>query len=153
MGCYCAGSDCECSPVNDLPKEQKKSDSQILGIRLNNPFNIRFSSANMWKGQTGQEKGFCKFDSLENGVRAGVKLLRNYLNSRTNTISKILNKYAPTSENDTNSYIQYVCGRMSKGAEDVLVLSDLYSLCSAIAKFESGYNLDKSLFEKVFKTI
>lgn len=81
---------------------------EALGLRLNNPLNIRYSPMNSWLGQIGEEKGFCKFDTLEHGYRAALVLLGNYQRKGYDTISKIISRWAPLSENNTEAYIAYV---------------------------------------------
>lgn len=74
-------------------------------IQRNNPANIRFSIFNLWQGQTGSEDGFVTFDSLENGTRAQIKLLREYINDGDDTIQKIVTRWSPPNENDTAGLI------------------------------------------------
>lgn len=78
------------------------------GIRNNNPGNIRWGSD--WKGlkKDGkqQDPSFCVFETPEYGIRALAKLLQNYqLLYGLNTPRKIINRYAPPTENETVSYI------------------------------------------------
>lgn len=79
-----------------------------LGIRNNNPLNIRFSTKNNWRGQTGENKGFCVFSHESYGFRAAYKLITTYISQGNNTISKIISKWAPPTENDTESYIKFI---------------------------------------------
>lgn len=52
-----------------------------LGIANNNPGNIRWSAANNWEGQTGQDaNGFATFSDPVYGLRAMFKLLATYQN-------------------------------------------------------------------------
>jgi hypothetical protein len=90
----------------------------------NNPYNIRpIGTSVNFNGVTGQKEGFrgntsigyfLVFDTLDNGVRAGMKnLLNGYFKANINTVSKIINKYAPASDgNDTANYIANVTSRM-----------------------------------------
>lgn len=76
---------------------------------INNPFNIRFNRKNVWYGQIGRKKGFCRFSSFDYGVRACVVLLRNYIRAGFSTIRKIITRFAPASDgNDTDAYISFV---------------------------------------------
>ena len=47
------------------------SKQTTLAERNNNPLNIRYSPANKWQGQTGENKGFCTFRNEAYGIRAG----------------------------------------------------------------------------------
>lgn len=79
-----------------------------LGIRNNNPLNIRFSVLNNWKGQTGSNRGFCTFESFYFGYRAAAILLKTYFRKGYVTISSIIERWAPRSENNTKAYIKHV---------------------------------------------
>lgn len=115
------------------------------GIRNNNPTNIRFNSANAWDGQSGQDgTGFATFSSATLGIRAGAKLLRNYQrNSGLSSIREVLTRWAPSSENNTESYIKHVVQLTGIGADEFLRLQNeqvLVSVVSAIIKHENGIN-------------
>lgn len=128
---------------------------ETLGIRNNNPANIRYNSLNKWKHQGKPNKGFCTFDSPEWGIRALLILLRKYrYNYGLDSISKIISRFAPESENNTDSYISFVCSRLGFAPSDSLVLdffnygesSTLFGLCSAICFIESSFVLDLATF-------
>lgn len=79
-------------------------------IGKNNPFNIRFSRSNMWIGQIGQTNGFVDFSNEEYGIRAAALLImRSYRSKGVLTISEIIHRYAPVSENDTSKYVAFLC--------------------------------------------
>lgn len=90
------------------------ANSQTRGVRNNNPGNIDYNKANDWKGQIGIEVGapkprFARFDTPENGIRALGKLLLTYQDKhKLRTVSAIINRWAPSSENDTASYVKAV---------------------------------------------
>lgn len=82
-------------------------------IGKNNPFNIRFSRNNMWIGQVGQTNGFVDFSDVEYSVRAAALLImRSYRSKGVLTISEIVHRYAPVSENDTAKYIAFLCSHL-----------------------------------------
>jgi hypothetical protein len=90
----------------------------------NNPYNLRpLGTAVKFNGVTGQKAGFragmqigyfLVFDTLENGVRAGMKnLVTGYFRKNINTVDEIIKRYAPPFDfNDTTSYITNVTFRM-----------------------------------------
>ena len=123
--------------------------SATRGKRNNNPFNIRYNAANSWKGQTGSDGDFCVFDTMQHGIRAGGVLLRNYIKAGKNTIRLIISKFAPASENNTESYIKHVA-QMSGIGEDVkLSNNDLWRIAAPMMIIESGYSAtanDKEYF-------
>ena len=85
------------------------------GIRNNNPLNIR--KGNNWKGEvTGSsDTQFEQFVSMQMGVRAGFKILKNYMTGyggRVKALSNvhdIIHRWAPPSENNCKAYIDSVC--------------------------------------------
>jgi hypothetical protein len=114
-----------------------------LGIRSNNPGNIRHSNEFTWNGQTGVNgKGFCIFDTCENGIRALAKNLLTYFDKHgLDTVTGIVTRWAPPNENDTAAYIKSVAGTLGVAADRVLDLHDvstLGSLCAAMARQENG---------------
>jgi len=88
--------------------------------RNNNPLNIKASNNN-WQGKGEPNGGFETFSNPEYGVRAGAKNLYTY-NERDglNTVSEIITKWAPPSENNTDNYIEFVANKMGVGANDDL---------------------------------
>lgn len=128
-------------------KEKKPTLAEIN----NNPLNIRYSPQNQWKGQTGQNKGFCTFKHESYGIRAAYKILCNYIKNGINTIKEIISRWAPSCENNTKEYINFVC-------EDTLIPKDLeltnlsihdywtiIIIIQAMAKMECGKRYDEQL--------
>ena len=111
------------------------------GERNNNPGNIR-KSAIEWKGEvSGDDKAFETFNTPEEGIRALAVLLKNYYKKHgLKTVRKIINRYAPANENDTDAYIDAVCKDMEVMADQILVLSDtvLFNFVTAIIRHENG---------------
>lgn len=80
-------------------------------IGQNNPFNIR-SSFSHWKGQDGETRGFCNFKHIDYGIRVALYLLmRSYRRQGLKTISAIISRFAPISDNNTFNYIYYVSNK------------------------------------------
>ena len=114
-------------------------------MKQNNPFNIRVNAANKWLGKIPTPNGFEAFDSLEHGIRAGLKLLQNYHKKGLNTVSKIINVFAPPVENETTNYIMTVCRNTGFNADQVLDLNDratLLALAAEIIYVEQGSRID-----------
>lgn len=109
-------------------------------IGKNNILNIRTSSAFKWNGQTGATKGFCDFESLEMCRRAGAYLLmRSYRKAGANTLDKIICRWAPTSENDTASYLHFVCKTTGfKASQKMYFDSDYACVLAAMEIIEDG---------------
>ena len=79
-----------------------------LNFRNRNPLNIRATNID-WVGKTGSNKGFEVFSNSEYGYRAAAKNLYKY-NEKDNlkSVRELVTKWAPPSENNTNSYVDKV---------------------------------------------
>lgn len=108
------------------------------GIRNNNPGNIKKGIA--WQGAVGDDGTFTIFADTSWGLRAMAKDLDNKIGEGVNTISLIINKYAPPSENDTASYIADVATDSGIDASEVLGTDQdtIHSLIRALINHEEG---------------
>ena len=107
-----------------------------VGSRLNNPGNLR-----SWAGVP-TEGGFAHFSSMKAGLGAMAQQLLLYSKRGKDTIRSIISTYAPSSENNTASYIADVAKRMGISPDAHLNLSNpetLSSLMSAMVRHEQGY--------------
>lgn len=83
------------------------------GVRNNNPFNIKMSNKNNWLGKVKHSSNtdgtFEQFISMKYGLRAGVRLLKNYFFKHNIVkIEDYIKRFAPSSENVTSNYVNYV---------------------------------------------
>lgn len=120
------------------------------GIRNNNPGNIRVSK-DQWEGMTGDDGAFVTFDSPESGVRALGKNLLSYGRQGYDSIEKIINRWAPPNENDTQAYIDSVVAATGIPATQSLDLSDpdtLSSLAQAISFHETGSRYNPEVYQQ-----
>ena len=99
-------------------------DTRTLGQRTNNPFNVRASSSNNWQGADDSisEGGYQGFSDSDDGIRAADRILNNYggkqfkegsenfdlYGDRVNTLREAISMYAPSSENPTENYIDFI---------------------------------------------
>ncbi len=119
-------------------------DEMPRGIRNNNPGNISIDKANAWEGRVPLENNtdgrFEQFISYEYGIRALIILLRNYIKSGRNTLTKIFAAYAPPTENKTKEYINFVSRRLNISPQEVLPITKqvLKELSQAIGRMENG---------------
>ncbi|MGI6718986.1 MAG: structural protein P5 [Bacteroidales bacterium] len=111
------------------------------GLRNKNPLNIRHNGQRFQGEIKGNDKQFKTFISMEYGYRAAFVILGTYISRKDNTIEKIIRKWAPACENNTNAYICTV-ERMSKVARtEVLTLSDgdkIIDIVAAMSFVENG---------------
>lgn len=134
-----------------------------IGFKANNYGNIRYNSANKWVGQIGFETSktgakFAKFSDPVYGLRAIFGLIKTYQKRGANTISKIINIYAPSSENNTSGYIDSVSKITGISKDSVLNLLDsesMIKIVQAIVRIEIGYDIDyntvKAAYNMLFK--
>ncbi|WP_447742145.1 structural protein P5 [Pseudomonas laurentiana] len=127
------------------------------GVRNRNPGNIDFNPRNAWQGQFGVEVGvanprFARFDSAENGIRALGKLLINYRGKDgmpgvggkgIDTVLETINRWAPSNENDTQTYALAVAKRLGVRITDPINIKDPATLCGMVLSIiihENGGN-------------
>lgn len=121
------------------------------GFRNNNPLNIEYNPRNPWKGQTGIESAgrFATFESMEHGVRAGAKLVQNYMRRYgLRTVYGIINRWAPSHENDTNAYAEHVAQKLGVSPYEPIQESDIPELIYHMIKHENGEYLDRQTVEQ-----
>lgn len=113
------------------------------GIRNNNPGNIR-KSKDKWQGLAANQPDpdFCTFIDPTFGIRALAKILISYQErSGCSMIFQFLNRYAPSSENDTNSYINAVAEHMGISPHamiDIHHYATIRPMVEAIIRHENG---------------
>lgn len=110
------------------------------GIRNKNPGNIRISLS-QWMGKLRiADPEFEQFSEMKFGIRALMKLLIGYINRDFNTIEKIITRYAPGNENNTEAYIQAVCNYTGFQRDEVLKPDEntIKKMAYAISHHENG---------------
>jgi len=114
------------------------------GIRNNNPGNIDRTSER-WQGMAADQSGdhrFVVFSAPVWGLRALAKVLLSYQRKYgLNTPAKIIGRWAPPSENDTEAYARQVARALGVGVDDVVDLQDpgvLARIVPAIVQHENG---------------
>jgi len=123
------------------------------GLRNNNPLNIRHNAEHFQGEIKGRDKSFKTFSSLPFGYRAGIVILGTYLSRGLNTIEKIITKWAPPTENDTESYISSVerwSGVPRNKQLTAIDGSDYIMIVAAMSFVENGQNADISAVKEGF---
>lgn len=114
------------------------------GLRNNNPFNIKKSKSDWYgKKQVSTDPAFEQFTCMYFGIRAGMKLLCNYVDKGFDTPRKIIERFAPRCENATSAYLSYIVrnssGSVFIGADDVISsLPTLCRLASRMVQYENS---------------
>ncbi len=115
------------------------------GILLNNPGNIRHSH-DKWKGETRlqRDKDFVRFSTPQAGIRAMMKIFLTYENvHHLNSISRIISRWAPPEENNTQAYIDDISIRIGIPQNFFVDLSKpemLMMLAEAVVMHENGHS-------------
>lgn len=114
------------------------------GIHNNNPGNIRKGGSVPWKGLAAEQtdSAFLQFKSPFWGLRALARILVNYQQAHgLNTVRKIINRWAPPNENNTDAYVAAVSAAVGVEPDDSLGtqnLGFLVALVEAIVQHENG---------------
>ena len=125
------------------------------GIRNNNPLNIRIG--NTWLGEVPNptDSDFEQFVHVKYGLRAGFCILRRYIRRyKRNTVRKIVTAWAPSSENNTERYIQLVCKFGCLDPDVEIRFEDSLTMCSlvqAMARVEVGEIIPLLVIEDAYK--
>lgn len=117
--------------------------NQPRGIRNNNPGNIEAGQfAQSQPGYSGSDGRFAKFDTPQQGMDATSNLLSTYGKQGINTVSGIINKWAPSTDgNNTQAYAGFVAKKLGVSPDTPLNMNDPVvrnSVASAIGEFENG---------------
>ena len=118
----------------------KTPKSMSRGIRNNNPLNIR-RTATKWKGQRPEQTDphFVQFTAMEWGIRAAFCLLGTYADKYgLRSVEQIVSRWAPPSENNTESYIANVCRMTGFTPTQPLERRHWAVLLQAMARIETG---------------
>lgn len=135
---------------------KKEAMKLTRGYRNNNPGNIR-KTLKKWLGEVdGKDKDFKTFESMPYGYRALFALLREYMSKGYDTIEKIINRYAPVSENATESYINTVCKKTGLRKDEFLTFAakdKVKKLVAAISFVENGIEPDIKNIDEGYKLL
>lgn len=131
--------------------DMTKLPSGTRGLKNKNPGNIRISTQ-VFNGEVvpSTDKLFKQFVSMAYGYRAIFKILQTYLASGHNTITKIINRWAPPSENQTSAYVDFVSKFTNIPADKIVSYSinptEIVKIVKAISRVENGVDaIDKDV--------
>jgi len=117
-----------------------------LGLRQNNPGNIRSGKDN-WLGLTeGGNEGYAQFESPEYGLRAMARTLGTYADTHDiGTIDGLIDRYAPAGDNTEESRANYkgvLADTLGVGVNDPIDLKAARNqLMPAMIGFENANNM------------
>lgn len=117
---------------NELPR----------GLRNNNPGNIRRNS-DMFQGEVNpsRDKEFKQFKTMPYGYRAMFKILSNYYRKYSlTTIRKMIGRWAPKNENNTDAYVSLVSSYSGIGPDDLISFDSeqMIRIVAGMSRVENG---------------
>lgn len=132
------------------------------GIRNNNPLNIR--KGNNWKGEVSRSTDgeFEQFISMQWGIRAGFKILKNYMTGyggrvkALTNIHDIIHRWAPPNENNCKAYIDSVCRFSGLHEFERLQFSDrnkMLALVDGMIRVECGQPVSLDIIASAYDLI
>lgn len=132
------------------------------GIRNNNPLNIR--KGNNWLGErpVQSDPAFEEFKSMQMGIRAALKLMRNQITGfngrrpKFNTIRKLIAVWAPPTENSTDKYVSFVCNNTGYSPVEIIDPFSCRQMCriaQAMAQVECGEVIPYDIFVSAYSLI
>ncbi|CDG19984.1 Protein P5 [Xenorhabdus poinarii G6] len=128
------------------------------GIRNHNPGNIRHGDK--WQGLRAHQTDddFCQFTAPAWGIRAMLKILRNYERKYDlNTIRQLISRWAPPNENDTENYINRVSGMTGIASDAVIDINHqetMTALVKAMIRMENGQQpYSDDVFTRAFELL
>lgn len=123
------------------PNQNATPASMPIGLRNNNPLNLRFA------GQDGAEPGeggFARFPTVEAGLSAAQRQLGLYASRGVNTLRGAISRWAPPSENNTDAYVTRVAQATGIDPDAPINLADpavTQRIIPAMAQVELGQPL------------
>lgn len=140
-----------------------------LGVRLNNPGNLEWGSP--WQGLvpreksryyrhgSSQQKRFCEFIDAPSGIRAIARTLITYYEkrkakdgSKIDTILEMVERWAPSFENNVKAYAAHVGRVVGVDPTDVLDFNDYDTIralvVGIIAHENSGYRYPDAVIDE-----
>lgn len=119
------------------------------GLRNNNPGNIRING-DLFQGEIrpSKDRSFKQFEMMAYGYRAVFRILSNYRkNYGLDTIRKMIGRWAPENENDTDAYVKAVSDYAGIPADDPVDINDreqMTRIVAGMSKVENGREAEMS---------
>lgn len=132
------------APTEVLDSKGRKRDKVPFGILNNNPGNIEFrnqAGAKLYSPNPDKPGRFAIFPSQEEGLYQIGRQMQLYDSRGVSTIRKMLEKYAPPTENKTNDYIDFVAKLSGYDPDKPVDMTDpklVSALIKAVVRKEVG---------------
>jgi hypothetical protein len=119
------------------------------GIRTKNPLLINYVPGQ--EGAVGSDGRFGIYGSMEQGIASAERQLLRYQDRGLDTLEKIINKWAPPSENDTPAYIADVSRRSGIDPHEQIDFRNrqqAVAVIASMARHETGQQLDPAVINR-----
>lgn len=119
------------------------------GIRNNNPLNISYVPGQV--GLVGSDGRFGIYGSQEAGIASAERQLLRYQERGIDTLTKVISKWAPPSENDTGAYVARVSretGIDPNARIDFRNQQQAAAIIASMARHETGRQLDPAVVNR-----
>ncbi|HDL7800444.1 TPA: lytic transglycosylase domain-containing protein [Yersinia enterocolitica] len=127
---------------NSVTEQYRATYSLPRGLRNNNPGNLNFAGQRGATLEDGPNARFARFPSMVEGIAALDRQVMLYLKRDKNTIDKIIDVYAPSSDgNNTSAYKSYLSRYTGLGLNEKINSSNIYTiqkLIQGIINHENG---------------
>ncbi|MGK4477248.1 lytic transglycosylase domain-containing protein [Yersinia enterocolitica] len=127
---------------NSVTEQYRATYSLPRGLRNNNPGNLKFAGQRGATLEDGPNARFARFPSMVEGIAALDRQVMLYLKRDKNTIDKIIDIYAPSSDgNNTSAYKSYLSRYTGLGLNEKINSSNIYTiqkLIQGIINYENG---------------
>lgn len=124
------------------------------GITANSPYGHWAAAYNNPGCVTTNGEDMAMYATPEEGVAAIMERAVSYARQKHDTPTRIMKLYAPEKENDTASYIRYICKATGKGPHEKVDTSDpafLKAFARAIGQKENSITLSDELLDKGYE--
>jgi hypothetical protein len=124
------------------------------GIRNNNPLNLEYRSSQ--PGVVGSDGRFGRYQSMEDGLHAGAQQILRWVDRGDTTLTALISRWAPPSENNTAAYVQTVARETGLRADQPLNWRDpnvLGSVIQSMARHENGRPVDAEAVRRAVSRI
>ncbi|MBQ7512607.1 MAG: hypothetical protein IJU11_07690, partial [Prevotella sp.] len=142
----------------------KTRNMKMRGQRNNNPLNIKYVPGTHWVGEVHDEllkfdKTFAEFKEMKYGIRAAIKLIRNYIRNGYNTIDRIISRWCPDQTQYT--YRKFVGDHVKTVFPSVdrwtVIRRDdkdiIREMVKSMAVMECQYRIDDDEFEEAWELV
>lgn len=121
----------------------REKNPNVISVRNNNPGNIRVSGVK-WKGKLpANGSPFERFDSWVMGLRAMILNARTWYGRGDRSISMLVSRWAPPTENNTSEYVSFVAKStgISENSAFNWEYNTVFKILRAMAHMEAGFDV------------